>query len=290
MQYFIFIISFIFGSVIGSFLNVLIYRLEASKSPNYRGSASIVGGRSYCPHCKHQIRWYYNIPILSFMILRGKCRDCHSKISFQYPLIEFSVGILFIIIYFLTEARITNQELKRECFNIFLLLDSCFLILVYLLTVFSGLFAILVYDFKHYIIPNKILYPLIALVVVSNLFQVSMPTGRQVSFSHQQFVLSLLIPLFFLSLIILSKGKWMGMGDVKLAFFMALFLGWPNILVAVFAAFWLGTLVSLPLLMFGKKGLKSQIPFGPFLIAGTFLAYFWGGQIIAWYFRLGAGF
>ena len=215
--YYLFI--FVLGISIGSFLNVLIYRIE---SPNYRSSTSIVGGRSYCPHCRHQIRFYDNIPILSFLILRGKCRDCKGRISAQYPLVEIGVGILFIIGYFLaSKLRITNYELRSECFSFDFLNVSCFIFHVswiYLLIVFSGLIAIFVYDFKHYIIPNKIIYPLIALVVVFNLFQVS-------SFqSWQEIMLSLLVPLFFLLLIIVSRGAWMGMGDVKLAIFMALLI------------------------------------------------------------------
>lgn len=289
--YYIFI--FLFGISIGSFLNVLICRLEESENPNYRSSTSIVGGRSYCPHCRHQIRWYDNIPLFSFFILAGKCRDCRGKISWQYPLIELAMGLLFLIIFnFLRQPADSIINFQTVCFGFDFFQVSCFkfhVSLLYLFIVFSGLFAILVYDFKHYIIPNKILYPLIVLALgfgVFNLFQVSMPTGRQASFSPQSFVFSLLIPLFFLSLIIISRGKWMGMGDVKLSFFMALFLSWPNIIVAIFLAFWLGTLVSLPLLIFGKKGLKSQIPFGPFLITGTFIAFFWGERIIVWYLQI----
>lgn len=159
---------------------------------------------------------------------------------------------------------------------------------MYLLATFSGLFAILVYDFKHYIIPNKIIYPLIALVLgfgILNLFG-NWNLKIENFNSWQEIILSLLIPLFFLFLIVISKGKWMGMGDVKLALFMALFLGWPSVLVAVFSAFWLGTLVGLPLVIFGKKKMQSQIPFGPFLIIGTFIAFFWSSQIIQWYLSI----
>lgn len=297
MQYFIFIISFIFGSVIGSFLNVLIYRLESfdklrtgqdengeEGSKKQKWLKSIFFGRSRCPHCKHQIRWYDNVPILSFLILRGKCRDCHSEISFQYPLVEAATGILFITIF-----NFIRQP--ADLISNFQFADG--VILVYLFVVFSGLFAILIYDFKHYIIPNKILYPLILFVLAfSFLSFLNRNSFRNLKLeivnfeSWQGIALSLLIPIFFLSLIIISRGHWMGMGDVKLALFMALFLGWPNIIVAIFLAFWLGTLVSLPLLAFGKKGLKSQIPFGPFLIIGTFVAFFLGEQIIAWYLQI----
>lgn len=285
---FAYVFIFILGAAIGSFLNVLIYRLESfdkletgdserrkAKSEKYKIIKSIFWSRSFCPRCGHQIRWYDNIPLLSFLILRGKCRDCQGRISWQYPLVEAATGILFIAIF-----NFKLLILKEFLISNFQLAD--WVILAYLFAVFSGLFAILVYDFKHYIIPNKILYPLIILASgfgVFNVFQFSI-------FKFQEFILSLLIPLFFLSLIIISRGRWMGLGDVKLAVFMALFLGWPNILVAVFGAFWLGTIVSLPLLFLGKKGFKSQIPFGPFLIIGTFIAFFWGEGIISWYLGL----
>lgn len=269
----LYFILFIFGSAIGSFLNVLIYRMEKGES--------FVSGRSYCPHCKKQIRFYDNIPILSFLVLRAKCRDCQQKISWQYPLVEAAIGILFVVVYSLSLSKSFNFENP-----------STTLRFAQEIIVFSGLFAILVYDFKHYIIPNKIIYPLIALVlsfeILDFTFNFNLPAGRHGLltlnfFSWQYFLLSLIIPLFFLSLIIISRGKWMGMGDVKLALFMALFLGWPNVLVAAVLSFWLGTLASLPLLILGGKNMKSQIPFGPFLIIGTFIAYFWGSRMISWY-------
>ena len=288
-----YIILFLLGSAIGSFLNVLIYRLEESEKrktqsekedSNYQGSISIVLGRSYCPNCKHQIRWYDNIPILSFLILRAKCRDCHEKISIQYPLIEIATGMLFLLI-FNFQFSIFN---KFSIINFQTIQITDWIVLMYLLATFSGLFAILVYDFKHYIIPNKIIYPLIALVLgfgILNLFG-NWNLKIENFNSWQEIILSLLIPLFFLFLIVISKGKWMGMGDVKLALFMALFLGWPSVLVAVFSAFWLGTLVGLPLVISGKKKMQSQIPFGPFLIIGTFIAFFWSSQIIQWYLSI----
>lgn len=273
----IYLSLFVLGLSIGSFLNVLIYRLEESEdsvddSEKSKILKSIAVSRSHCRQCKKQIDWHDNIPLLSFIILRGKCRNCGQKISWQYPFVELMTGILFVAVY-----GLSINGLRFTVDNAVYLIS--------LLIIFSGLWAIFVYDFKHYIIPNKILYPLILVVVALNLFTLS-----ATHYSFWNLAISFSVPLFFLSLIIVSRGDWMGMGDVKLALFMALFLSWPNILVATLASFWLGTIASLPLLLMGKKGLKSQIPFGPFLIVGTFIAFFWGDEITRWYLRLGYDF
>lgn len=285
MDYLIFFILFLFGIAVGSFLNVLVYRLESGYP--FR---KIIFGYSFCPNCKNKIFWYDMFPVASFFILGGRCRQCDRKISFQYPLIELMMGFLFVAIYFLLDkgyglmqpSQAAIYGLKNSCsvFNL-----GCYLSdinLVYLLIIFSGLFTILVYDVKHYIIPNKIIYPLIIFSLAYGLLSIFFPF-LGVGLSIRSLYAILAGAGFFAVLIIVSRGKWMGMGDVRLAFFMGLFLSWPNILVALISSFWLGALVSLPLLMFGRKNMSSQIPFGPFLILGTFVAYFWGGQIIDWY-------
>lgn len=289
MDYLIFFILFLFGIAVGSFLNVLVYRLESDYP--FR---KIIFGYSFCPNCKNKISWYDMFPVASFFILGGRCRQCDQKISFQYPLIELIAGFLFAGIYFLSSRGYgTAQEyqgvmhsLQNSCF---VFLDfNCYLAninLTYLLVVFSALFAIFIYDIKHYIIPNRIIYPLAVFVIAYGLLSISWPfLGAGLSWRSAYAILA--GAGFFLALIIISRGRWMGMGDVKLAFFMGLFLSWPNILVALVFSFWIGTLASLPLLLSGRKTINSQIPFGPFLILGTFVAYFWGEQIIRWYLRL----
>lgn len=289
MDYLIIFILFLFGIAIGSFLNVLIYRLE-----NGYPLHKVILGHSFCPNCKNEISWYDMFPVVSFFILRSKCRQCKEKISFQYPLIELITGFLFVGIYLLSsrgyglgkESQATIYSLKNNC-SIFLNFN-CYLAninLAYLLLVFSGLFAIFIYDIKHYIIPNKIIYPLIILSLTYGLLSIFWPF-LGIGLSLYSIYAILAGAGFFWVLIVVSRGKWMGMGDVKLAFFMGLFLGWPNILVALALSFWIGTLVSLPLLLFRRKTIYSQIPFGPFLILGVFVAYFWGEQIIKWYLKL----
>lgn len=251
--------------MVGSFLNCLIYRLETNQN--------FLGGRSFCPLCQHQLGFWDLIPVFSFLFLKGRCRYCHQKISFQYPLVELVTAIIFLLIS-LTANNIFTMM------NLFLL--SCFLLIIFL------------YDFKHYIIPDKIIYPAI---VIALLYQVG-SIGDSGFISNSGFPIPgfkiLINPLlsaflaggFFLTLVFFSRGKWMGIGDVKLAFLMGLFLGFPNLLVALFLAFLIGAIIGIGLIITGKKTLKSEVPFGPFLISGTFLALFWGEKIFAWYLDL----
>jgi len=249
MNYFFYLITFIFGLIVGSFLNCVIYRLEIGKSA--------LKGRSFCPHCQHQLKWQDLIPIFSFLILRGKCRYCKKPIFWQYPLVELITGILFLLFFIFH-------------FSFFIFIISSFLIIIF------------VYDLKHYIIPDKIIYPAIVIAFLYQLFN-----HWSLIINHLNFIYSALGASFFFLLIVLaSRGKGMGIGDIKLGFLMGLILGWPNILVALFLAFLIGAIIGIGLMISRKKTLKSEVPFGPFLVTGTFLALFWGQNIINWYLNL----
>ena len=270
---------FIFGLIIGSFLNAVIYRLEAKKS--------VCRGRSFCPECKHILAWYDLIPLLSFIFLGGKCRYCHQEISIQYPLVELATGLLFVLIF----PLVGGSRPMAGQFSIFNLSYGFYII--------SILIVIFVYDLKYYIIPDKIILPAI---IVSSLWSLS--AGNYLKIENWKLpaqgwsalggeiidVNSLLVAFgasaFFLSLIIISKGRWMGFGDVKLAFLMGLILSFPNILVALFTAFISGAIIGAGLILFKKKDLKSQIPFGPFLAGGTIFSLFFGEIIINWYLNI----
>jgi len=245
----IYFLIFIFGLAIGSFLNVVIFRLGTNES--------ILVGRSHCPKCGAILKWYDLIPALSFLIQKGKCRYCEKKISFQYPIVEIITGFLFILILskFGLDSLITY----------YLLLISCFLIVIF------------VYDLKNYLILDKIVFPAIIIVLF---YQILM--GNFLN----PFLSALLASGFFLSLVLISKGKWMGMGDVKFAILMGLILGWPNILLALFLSFFSGAIIGIVLILFGKKGLKSQIPFGPFLVGSTILIMLYGEYLNIWYYNL----
>ena len=268
IYYFIFI--FLLGLCIGSFLNCVIYRMELQEnmpkdSPG-RKAVSFMRGKSFCPHCKHDLSWQDLIPVFSFLFLKGKCRYCKKNISIQYPLVELLTGLLFLLIFFAIGGPISGWNFL--IYFLFLLIISSFLIIIF------------IYDLKHYIIPDKVLFPAIGIVFLEQLIF----NFRFLNFN----------PLwagfgacaFFLFIFLISGGRWMGFGDVKLAFFMGLFLSYPNILAALFLAFFLGAIIGVGLIVFGSKNLKSEIPFGPFLIIGTFIALFYGQEIIQWYMHL----
>jgi prepilin signal peptidase PulO-like enzyme (type II secretory pathway) len=251
------LIIFILGLTVGSFLNCVIYRLEKDES--------FLRGRSYCPNCKHKLSWQDLIPILSFLELQGKCRYCKKPISLHYPLVELATGTLFVGVFHIT-------------FPNFLLSTFYFIISSFLIIIF-------VYDLKQYIIPDEIIFPVIGIAFLYNILY-SYFIVHTSHFILNTFYSALGASLFFLAIFLISRGKWLGFGDVKLAFFMGLFLGFPNILVALFLAFFIGAIIGLGLILKKKKTLKSEVPFGPFLVAGTFIALFFGNQIINWYLNL----
>ena len=273
MSLFFYFFIFLFGLCVGSFLNCVIYLLESKQEPvrRQRRRTGLLG-RSFCPYCGHILSWKDLIPVLSFLILRGKCRYCQKPISLQYPLVEIATLSLFPLI-FNFQFSIFNEfsifNFQNFIISSFLLLIACFLIIIF------------VYDLKHYIIPDKVIYPAIGITFI-----------YQIIFNFQTPAFFNLILSgfgaagFFLAIVLISRGKWMGLGDVKLAFLMGLLLGFPNILAALFLAFSIGAIIGTGLIIKGKKTLKSEVPFGPFLIIGTFIAMFWGERIIEWYLSL----
>jgi len=262
ISYLIYFFVFLFGLEVGSFLNCVIYRLQAGES--------FLKGRSYCPHCKHKLSWQDLIPILSFLILKGKCRYCHQKISWQYPLVEISTGLIFLLI-FNSKFLISNEFLIFQFLNfLYYSIVSCLLIIIF------------VYDLKHYLIPDKIIYPAITLAVI---FNFKFLIFKQFQIFNYSILSAFGAAGFFLAIFLISRGKWLGFGDVKLGFFMGIFLGFPNILIALFFAYLIGAIIGIGLVFARKKTLKSEVPFGPFLVIGTFIALFWGEKIIDCYLK-----
>jgi len=265
-------IFFILGLVVGSFLDCVIYWLESKdKLVSFTQQRTGLFGRSFCPHCGHKLAGYDLIPVLSFVFLRGKCRYCQKTISLQYPLVEIATGSLFLLIFNFQFSIFKQFSIFQFSNFLYYLLIACFLIVIF------------VYDLKHYIIPDKIIYPAI---IIAGIFNFQFSIFNQFSIFKFSILSALGTSIFFLAIFLISRGKWLGFGDVKLAFFMGLFLGFPDILVALFLAFLIGAMIGLGLIIFKKKGLKSEIPFGPFLITGTLIALFWGNQIINWYLNL----
>jgi len=256
---------FFLGLALGSFSNCLVYRLNEGKS---------LRGRSYCPKCKKQLLWHDNIPLASFIFLKGKCRFCHSPIGVHYPLVELSTGVLSLIVYrFSITNQISNFASPPPRWPNGLLEGVFYLLITW------ALIAIFLSDLKYRTIPDQIVYPAMALVIILHLRGVSPPSAGPL---HLGGVLlsGLGAALFFGLLVLVTRGKGMGLGDVKLAGLMGLFLGFPQIVVALYLAFLTGATVGVILILLGKKKFRSQISFGPFLVVVTFIAWFWGEKII----------
>lgn len=245
----------ILGLCIGSFLNCVVYRLEQNKS--------FLKGRSFCPACKHELCWKDLFPVASWIFLGGKCRYCKEKISVQYPVVEIITGVIFLLI----SLQTTNYSLQT------------IINLAFWFYLASSLIIIFIYDLKHYLIPDKVLLPAI---IIAFLFQV-----LNYKLQTTNYILAVAIAFgFFFALWAISRGQWMGFGDVKLAILLGLILGFPNIIVGLFLAFFIGSIIGIILMAAKKKQMKNQLPFGPFLIIGTFIAFFWGQNIINWYLNI----
>lgn len=242
------IIFFVFGCNIGSFLNVLIDRIPRGES--------VSKGRSHCDSCKHILVWFDLFPIISFLALRGKCRYCHKKIGWQTFLLEVCTGVIFAEVYY--QLFITATTPLFFLFSLF-----------YVLAIISSFIVIAIIDIKHGIIPNVFVYPCIIISVVYHLLFLSL--------SLPYFLSALGAGAFFLFLFLITRGRGMGFGDVKLAVLLGLFLGFPYIIISLYIAFLTGALVAFILVLGKKKKFSGgTIPFGPFMIAGALLAFFYG--------------
>ena len=264
MEIFFGVMIFVFGLCFGSFVNMLVYRTAKKykliKKEKGRGMPRPYNkNRSFCDYCGKQLSWYENIPVLSWLMLKGKTKCCHKKLSLSYPIVELLMGILFVVFYFVGAIH----ELP-------LLTGLGFLIVVFL--VFSAVF-----DLRYMILPD---FSTIILIICAIVFLLVEIWGRHIGLPLQQILSALVAAGFLLILNLITKGKGMGMGDVKLAIFMGLFLGYPKIIVAFYVAFIIGAIYGLALMIFKKADKKSQVPFGPFMILGFFMAWWCGEKIV----------
>ena len=242
-------IIFILGLMIGSFLNVVIYRIPKGES--------ILISRSYCPNCETKLQWYDLIPVLSFLMTKGNCRYCEASISWQYPVVELITGVLFLGLYL--KFGITVQF-------------GALLILISLLIASS------IIDYRLQIIPNKITYFGIILgLIFSLIFDY---------ISIKLALLGLIIPAGFLLLIALITKGGMGIGDVKFAAMIGTFIGPKLTLIGIFLGALIGSIIGLVLLLLGQKTRKSKLPFGPLIALGSLVMIFGGQKIINWYLEL----
>ena len=268
----------VLGLIFGSFVNALTWRVheqetladkKGKKAEERRQALSIATGRSMCSHCGHELAAKDLVPVVSWLWLRGKCRYCHAKIQ-DNPLVEVTTGVLFALSYVLWPYDLHGVGLFQ---------------FVLWLGFVVGFVALAVYDLRWMLLPNRIVFPLIALAalqtVVRALWLRSWPE------LYEPLLGALIIFGLFWGLFQLSKGTWIGGGDVKLAVVLGLLAATPlKAFLVLFFASLFGTLVSIPFLLRGKQGLKMRIPFGPYLLVATVVVVLVGTTVVNWYQRL----
>lgn len=251
----ILIATFILGTIVGSFLNVVIFRYNTGKT---------VGGRSMCLSCSKTLKWNHLVPLFSYLFLLGKCSYCKAKISIQYPIVEVLTGLAFLLI------------LNKVYF---------FPIALIYFTVFSILIVIAVYDYRHKIIPDGLVFAFIGLSFLRIVAEYIAGNGAFM----QDFISGLLISLFFASLWWVSDGRWMGFGDAKLALGIGWMLPYCQNLSAIMLSFFVGSIVGLFLMLIayifsGRRGrafsFDKEIPFAPFLIFSAFVSFVLGFDVL----------
>ena len=243
---------FIMGLCVGSFLNVVIARVPEGRNIVTPGSA--------CPCCATPIAWYDNIPLLSFVLLRARCRKCGEPISWRYPAVELATGLLFVLA--LAERGLTID-------------------LIPALLLVAGLVAITGIDLDHQLIPDAISLPGILVGLAASIL-----TGRP---GWAESLIGVLVGGgIFLVIIVASRGG-MGAGDMKMGAMLGAFLGWKLVLVAILVAILVGGALAIGVLVARRKGRKDALPFGPFLALGGTVSVLWGEGLLAWYLGTFAG-
>jgi len=245
------VLIFILGLIVGSFSNVCIYRIPRNES--------IIYPASHCPKCRSKIKPFDNIPLLSYILLKGRCCNCKSKISLQYPIVEFLTGLTYLTIYLIYGLSIQSL--------IYIILSSALIIIAFI-------------DLNEQIVPDVISLPGIAIGFIISFFV------PYISFINS--ALGILAGGGIILVIAMGgsaifKKEAMGGGDVKLAAMIGAFLGWKYIIISLFLGFFTGALAGIFLIMAKIKKKEDAVPFGPFIILGSFITFLWGEQIISWY-------
>ncbi len=264
MDFLIIVVLFGLGVIVGSFLNVVILR--------YNTGLSFLHGRSQCLTCTHTLEWYDLFPLVSFVVSRMRCRYCSTRLSPQYPLVELGLGLLFAS---------TGLLYSFEASMLPLIITD--------LAILSFLMLIFVYDVRHKIIPDTHVYSFIALALLHGVLSHVLLGTNLWSFLFAGPLLAL--PFWLLWSV--SRGTWMGFGDVKLAWGIGWMLGISAGVSAIILAFWIGAVVSLGIMAYNKirermypawihnpLGMKSEVPFAPFLILGCLLVYYFNFSVI----------
>lgn len=252
----IYFFVFFFGLILGSFLNSIIWRL-------WDNITIFSGSRSMCVYCRRTLSWKENIPLLSWLVLRGKCAHCKKNISAYYPLVEFGVAATLTLVayHYFPMSHFSEWHLLRD------LVFIAFLVVIF------------VQDLRYQVILSNVVWIGAVFGLVIN-----------VSFLHYDFNSLALGALigggFFLIQFLVSSGRWIGGGDVRLGVMMGLWLGWQDTVVALFLAYIIGAIFGLFLLVTKKANSKTAVPFGTFLSVSTVVSMYWGQSLIRWYLGL----
>lgn len=263
------IITFLLGAAIGSFLSVVIFRMHKRKK-------GIILSRSVCPYCKKKLKWHHLFPIFSWIFLGGKCGYCGKKISVHYLMLEIFTGMIFLLTFLNWNFIITIPSTIDPNFLNYGIDWKIFETFIFYIIEFSFLAAIFFYDLLYKEIPDKFSLPAIGIALAGGLVlgtpaPIDMILGGGIIF------------LFFAAQFVLSRGKWIGGGDLRLGALIGILLGWKAGLLALIISYIIGATVSIILLLQGKVNKKTAIPFGPFLVTGAIIAVFYGNQIVSWY-------
>jgi leader peptidase (prepilin peptidase)/N-methyltransferase len=272
IQLYLDLMVFVFGAVVGSFLNVCVHRMPREES--------IVLPPSHCPHCHERIRWTDNIPLMSYVALRGKCRHCRAPISPRYALIEFLTAMLFLLIW----LKLTPWHHPPVGGIDFLKVPIYWLVI-------AGLIVATFIDFEHYIIPNEITLGGVVLGLVFSAIHPRLMDTSSILIGLGRSFLGVIVGGVTLLVIAIVgekifKKEAMGMGDVKLIAAIGAFLGWQATLFTIFVSSLFGGVIGLLLVLTTKKGWQSRIPYGPYIALGALLWMFCGHEIMNWYWSV----
>jgi len=245
------ILIFVLGLIVGSFSNVCIYRIPRNESVIYPAS--------HCPKCRTKIKPIDNIPLLSYILLKGRCRNCGSKISIQYPVVEFLTGLIYLIIYLTYGLSIQSL--------VYIILSSALIIIAFI-------------DLQEQIIPDIISLPGI---VVGLILSFIVPYISFINSALGALVGGGIILIIAWVGSIIFKKEAMGGGDVKLTAMIGAFLGWRYTIISLFLGFFIGALVGIILILSKIKSKEDMVPFGPFIVLGSIITLLWGEKILAWY-------
>jgi prepilin signal peptidase PulO-like enzyme (type II secretory pathway) len=279
------LILFVFGIAIGSFLNVVAGRYDGE---HFLLNNKVIGGRSHCEHCKKTLRWFELVPLVSFIMLGGRCARCKVKLSFQYPAVELISGLVFALVPYRIETFFGMSG------------ALLFGVAAFWVVAFEALLVMSLIDIRLGIIPDELNVFLVVLGIFFGIFVTgylglanhslidfySALFGLQENFWFNRIAAAVFAAAFFGFLILVTRGRGMGMGDLKLAIPLGLLFGWPDVLLVIAFANVVGAIVGLIAISFGKKSMKSTLPFGPFLAVGAALTFFFAYQSFQWYFSI----